>query len=271
MLAGLLVDENGGRFTLSHASKQGCRYHYYISPQQKTEGGPGSDHPRRLPASELERIVQQSLAAFLRDPGRLAEAAGVVSAGEMKRVSARAQRLAEEPEESPILLDMERRQMLKRIVLRIGSLGVVFDRALLRSFLTLSPSPDADSGEGETFDLRVPMAIRTRGRQIKLVLLGCANGAAPDEPDKPLLRALVRAHRWFELLKSGQAGSIAAIAAAEQLTGAYVTRVLRLAFLSPDLVERMLDGSHPPEVTADRLTLRTDLPLAWSKQNAGFC
>jgi site-specific DNA recombinase len=114
------------------------------------------------------------------------------------------------------------------------------------------------------------MAIRTRGRQIKLVLPGSAHGVVTGEPDKPLLRALVRAHRWFDLLRSGQAESIAAIAAAEQLTGAYVTRVLRLAFLSPDLVERILDGSHPPELTADRLTLRTDMPLAWSEQNSDF-
>jgi site-specific DNA recombinase len=270
MLAGLLVDENGGKFTLSHASKQGCRYHYYVGPRQKTEGGPGDDHPRRFPASEFERIVQQALAEFLRNPGRLAEAAGIVSAGEMERVSARAQRLADEPEESPILQDPARRPMLMRIIVRSGSLGLVFDRPLLRSFLTLPPRPDADSHEPETLEVRVPMAIRTRGRQIKLALPGSALGVGNGEPDKPLLRALARAQRWFDQLKSGRAESIAAIAAAEQLTGAYVARVIRLAFLSPDLVERILDGSHPPEVTADRLTLRTDMPLAWSEQNSGF-
>jgi hypothetical protein len=113
------------------------------------------------------------------------------------------------------------------------------------------------------------MAIRTRGRQIKLVLPGSAHGVVTGAPDKALLRALVRAHRWFDLLKFGQAESIAAIAAAEQLTGAYVARVIRLAFLSPDLVERILDGRHPPEVTTDRLTLRMEMPLAWSEQDAG--
>ncbi len=270
ILAGLLVDENGGKFTLSHASKRGCRYHYYISPQQKMERGSGNDQPRRLPASELERIVQRALADFARDPGRLAEAAGVVSAGEMERVSARALRLADELEELPTLQDPALRPLLRRIVLREGSLGLVFDRPLLRSFLTLPPLRDMDSHEAETFEVRVPMSIRTRGRQIKLALPGSAHRAATGAPDKPLLRALVRAHRWFDLLKSGQAESIAAIAAAEQLTGAYVARVLRLAFLSPDLVERILDGSHPPELTADRLTLRAEMPLAWSEQNAGF-
>ena len=126
---------------------------------------------------------------------------------------------------------------------------------------------NVDGNGAATRELRAPVMLRTRGRQIKLLLTGSATTMAPSEPDKSLVRALIRAHRWFELLKTGRANSIAAIASEERLTGAYVTRILRLAFLSPRLIESILEGTHPPELTVDRLTLRTEMPLTWREQS----
>ena len=50
------------------------------------------------------------------------------------------------------------------------------------------------------------------------------------------------------------------------MTGSYVSRVLRLAFLAPDIVEAILGGRHPVELTAERVLVHEDLPLNWREQ-----
>jgi hypothetical protein len=71
LLAGLLVDEKGGKFTSTHAVRNGKRYRYYVGPQSGARGA-----VRRLPAHEVEARVTGELAAFLSDQRRLAQALG---------------------------------------------------------------------------------------------------------------------------------------------------------------------------------------------------
>jgi hypothetical protein len=81
------------------------------------------------------------------------------------------------------------------------------------------------------------------------------------------LKALARAHRWFEEISTGKARSLAAIAAREGLSVRYVGRLIRLAFLAPDIIEQIVKGCQPPELTAESLLRdRTQLPLEWSAQ-----
>jgi site-specific DNA recombinase len=65
---------------------------------------------------------------------------------------------------------------------------------------------------------------------------------------------------------NGNGASLAAIARREGLTGSYVTRIVRLSFLSPDITRAILDGRHPPDLTAAKLTRMPRLPLDWSQQ-----
>jgi site-specific DNA recombinase len=162
------------------------------------------------------------------------------------------------------------RPMLRKIVFHDEGLRLVFLRRPLREFIGLPPQRATEDGEIDSFELAVQVSLRTRGRQIKLLLEQPGGKQPPARPDASLLRALARAHRWFDQLKSGEADSIASIAATEQVTGAYVTRVLRLAFLAPSIVETILDGTQPPELSADRLMLRTELPLDWGRQRSSM-
>jgi hypothetical protein len=63
-----------------------------------------------------------------------------------------------------------------------------------------------------------------------------------------------------------QAASVGAIAREEGVTQSYVARVMRLAFLAPDITQAILDGRQPDQVTANRLVLWSQLPLAWPEQ-----
>jgi site-specific DNA recombinase len=49
-------------------------------------------------------------------------------------------------------------------------------------------------------------------------------------------------------------------------TEGYVGRLIRLAFLAPCMVEAILEGTQPVDLTAARLTGRISLPLDWSQQ-----
>ena len=74
------------------------------------------------------------------------------------------------------------------------------------------------------------------------------------------------AHRWFEEISTGKSRSLAAIAAREGLSVRYVGRLIRLAFLAPDIVEFIVEGRQPTTLTAEALTRRTELPLSWCAQ-----
>ena len=87
-------------------------------------------------------------------------------------------------------------------------------------------------------------------------------------PDPKLIELLARAHEWFGRLSSGQDTQVSAIAAEKRFSASYVTRVMYLAFLAPDIVRRILKGDHPPDLGADRLMRSVPLPLAWPEQRA---
>ena len=64
----------------------------------------------------------------------------------------------------------------------------------------------------------------------------------------------------------GRAQSVVEIAEREGVTDRYVRRLTRLAFLAPEIVEAIVAGNQPPELTAEALTERIDLPLVWTAQ-----
>jgi len=84
--------------------------------------------------------------------------------------------------------------------------------------------------------------------------------------DLVLLKAIGRARRWFDLLTTGRASSLAAIAAQERISVRYVGRVIRLAFLAPSIVELIAQGRQPAELSAEMLTRHMLLPAEWAKQ-----
>ena len=61
------------------------------------------------------------------------------------------------------------------------------------------------------------------------------------------------------------------IAAEEGISGSYATRLLRLAFIAPDIVTAILNGKHSPQLTANRLMDDTRLPLDWTAQRKLLC
>ena len=103
----------------------------------------------------------------------------------------------------------------------------------------------------QTLTVRVPFAIRKRGGR-KLAIAADGSTLAPPRPrvDSTLVKALARAHRWNRLLESGRYGSAAELAAAEKINPSYVSRMLRLTLLAPDIVEAIVDGRQADGIEA---------------------
>ena len=114
----------------------------------------------------------------------------------------------------------------------------------------------------ETVTLHVPFRVVKRGGRKELQL---PNGASPPRrTDNTLVKALARAFRWKRLLESGEYATIAELAKREGIASSYLTRVLRLTLLAPDVVEAMLDGRLGPAVTLARVF--EPLPVEWEGQ-----
>ena len=85
--------------------------------------------------------------------------------------------------------------------------------------------------------------------------------------DNTLVKALARAFRWKRMLELGEYATIAELAEREGIAPSYMTRVLRLTLLAPDIVETILDGRQGPEVTLARVM--GPFPVAWAMQREG--
>lgn len=78
--------------------------------------------------------------------------------------------------------------------------------------------------------------------------------------------ALARGHRWLAMLESGDAESLTAVAEREGMDRAYVSRMVNLTTLAPDIVAAILDETLPSEVTL--FDLASGTPLLWDEQRA---
>ena len=83
-----------------------------------------------------------------------------------------------------------------------------------------------------------------------------------------MVKAVARAFRWREMLESGQYATIAEIAAAEKINESYVSRILRLTLLAPDIIEVILSGRQPAELQLDHLLRR--FPVGWQEQRREY-
>lgn len=124
------------------------------------------------------------------------------------------------------------------------------------------------SADGRTLTVSVPMTFTKRGGR-KLVISpdGAPSWAPPCRRiDNAMIKALARAFRWRKLMETDAYGTVEEIAAAEKINASYVSRVLRLTLLAPDIVEAILDGRQPPTMTL--AALMQPFPVAWGEQMA---
>ena len=122
------------------------------------------------------------------------------------------------------------------------------------------------SEDGKTIIIRIPYRFRRTGGRKTIIAPEGASSAflPPARPDESLIRALVRAHRWREMIENGKAVSVKDLAVQEKTDASYVARTMRLSLLAPDIVQAILDGRQPESLTLEKL--RKPFSEEWSAQ-----
>jgi hypothetical protein len=120
--------------------------------------------------------------------------------------------------------------------------------------------------DGDSVVVHIPMRFKRRGGRKEIIAPEGLESALPDRgPAQPaLVQALARAHRWREMLDTGKVASQAALARRFGVDRAYVSRILRLTFLAPDIIEAILAGREPSGLSLARLTAK--MPMVWEEQ-----
>ena len=116
----------------------------------------------------------------------------------------------------------------------------------------------------------ITMKFRIRGGKTVMVLPDGSRAIERKDAivDSTMVKIIARGHRWHRLLADGAYATIEDLAAAEKINASYVSRVTRLAFLSPGLTEAILEGRQPSHLTMK--DLMAPFPAEWSLQEGHF-
>jgi site-specific DNA recombinase len=228
----------------------------------------GTDHAQawRLAAKEIEEAVIRILINALTSPATLLERLGTAAmpSDQIRKLLGRAARLAAalsgSPEERAKLV----RELVENVIVDERTLTIKLRRGLLLG----ADLPSSASGDcsNNAVELIEAVAFKRRGIETRPVLPGLAQQDRSSRCDPALVKAIARGRTWFEELATGRVRSLQELARRDGITRRYIRRLVGLAFLSPQLVDAILQGRQPVALTATRLT-ELDLPLDWTEQH----
>ncbi len=247
LLKGRLFDSHGNRFSPMQGRKGSRTYRYYVSQVVLQFREVHPEGIRRIPAAPLEQAVTNAVLQALKKD-------------DVTRVWVSKLETLNETE--------------LHAVWRLWLTRVDVSAARLRIFINPTENITFDSSQSEALAnagweiplarvVEVPWVMVQRGGQTDIQ----GQGGVPQiqsQPNEALVTALVRACQWKEDLVAGRVSTVKALAQREGVDSSYVRRILRLSFLSPDLIEAILNGWHPPELTLEQF--RRPIPMEWAKQ-----
>lgn len=263
LLSGLLFDDSGTRMTPTHANKRGRRYRYYISAAlldpRKSAGS-----SMRVPASEVEGVVVDRVRTLLGSRKEIADALAALElrAGELEAALNRAAEFGKKwlilaPE---AIRDFVR-QTIARVTISLDQIEIVVDAERLAGALGVQRTKK--SVADHAIVLTVPAALHRSGRGKRMVV-----GDPPERtPDAALIQVLREAFTVRQKMLADTTETLYDITAGITKSKGRLTALMRLTYLSPSIIEDILGGRQPPELSPKRL-LRTsqNLPLDWTEQ-----
>lgn len=260
-LRGLVYDDTGDLLRPTHTAKKGRRYHYFVSGRL-IHDAPRATGGWRIPSRMLEKAVARAMRIFLDDGLRLVSAMG------LKELPADRAREALDAA-SQLAMGLSEREvhrvipLIRKVSIHLSHIKIDVKVAELVELLVPNASmtpPDDDA----IYVLEVPMQLRRRGVETKLVI---GQGTADEGmPDPKLIQLVSQCHGWLGDLIEGEVTSIRDISYRAKMAECDVSRFFPLAFLAPDIVEAILSGRQPIELTAERLKRIGGLPLVWEDQ-----
>ncbi|ADL01307.1 recombinase family protein [Brevundimonas subvibrioides] len=241
-LMGLLFDSAVNPMSPVKAAKPNKpTYHYYVSTAVTTGRPDQAGAVSRISAPLLEDIVAQRL-------------------GELRIIDT-----------SPVSPDWAiARDVIDRVEVGAEAVTIVFDEERLQiAARDLKPENrvgiDSLERRGDLPMTEIKVRLVRRGGTMVAVGPQGSAAVASSRIDRAMTTALIRAESWKRRLLAGEVENLNVIADAEGVSDAFVRRMIRPAFLAPDLKAEILDGRQPVGLTLEAVT-RSDLPLDWVEQ-----
>lgn len=246
-LAGLLWGEDGERLIPSHACKSGKRYRYYVSANDR-DGF--SQAGWRLPAKEIERVVTHGLISFLSDRARLAGCApNNLLPAKLESLFAQSSDVAQRLKSGSA---GEKKALLQGLVQRIDvgaeQLSLIVEADWLSSPTTID----------------IPLSFRRSAQGEKIII--AAGDALASNPDPKLIRAVALGYSWHKELKRESVASLGELAERHGVLRRDAGRIFRLGLLAPDIIEAILEGRQPPDITFRHMKRLSNIPVSWAEQ-----
>jgi site-specific DNA recombinase len=211
----------------------------------------------------IDELVRTRLQSFLKDKGQISLLLretrcrpAQIGRG-LSIASALADSLTSGPPVTHNLADL-----LARVSVSSASLKISIKRDRLLAILTdkfVEQSQDNGKDNGNIISLEVPIPAVSAGGSGKLVF----ENQNAKTPDAVVVKAIARASIWFEQLTTGKSQSMAEIAVREGITDNYVSNLIHLAWLSPDLVGRVLEGHSEATALARAAMLTRKSDVLW--------
>ena len=263
LLAGKLIDQDGEPLVATHASKPSkgktgkVRYRYYVSRALQHDPDADMEDGMRIPAREIEAAVVNRIAEALDDPLALMAETGIaLEVDEVRTTLVKADKLA------AAVLKKEHalvRGLITSITVSSRAIDIELSTEQLAKVLRLTFPTDASP----TITLTSQVQLTRTGLAVRLVHTN-GRAATAGTPDPALVKLLVQARQWWSKLATGEI-DMATISRTEGVNSSWVSRVVRLNFLAPQIVDAILDGTQPAALTATTL-VGTDLALDWNLQ-----
>jgi hypothetical protein len=124
--------------------------------------------------------------------------------------------------------------------------------------------------EDRSISIFIPMAIKRRGGGSATIILPKTRPLL-DKPtyDEKLIKACAKAYKWQQAMSKNNKLTVAALAVKENLTPAYVSRILRLNFIAPDVVKAIVDGRQPRDLKLQDF-MSKEISDLWQEQKEMF-
>ena len=265
LLAGKVFDEAGEPLVATHACKHvlsnveggKVRYRYYVSralqhePESKGKGW-------RIPAMELEKAVAQAAAELFEATVSLIQTAGLdLGPEQVERLEPGCARIAGRLRQRELVVLSD---LISAVRVRDEEVGVTLCTRAMANVLKVPQS----AGAPQAIEIRIAARLQRTGMAMRLVQNSGKAVGAP-EPQQHLAKLLQLARTWWtEMLEDNL--TAAALASRHALNKSYVSRVIRLNFLAPGIVEAILSGQQPAALDAGSLLALYDLPCSWAEQ-----
>jgi site-specific DNA recombinase len=124
---------------------------------------------------------------------------------------------------------------------------------------------DTNTSNADACCVTIPARIRRTGLAVRFVL-ETGQHASEGPVDQKLVSAIVKGRTWWKQLQSDPSLTVTGLAAIEGANPSYVDRILRLAFLSPAIVDAILSGEAPAELNLHRLKDVQLVAPSWAAQ-----